>query len=598
MCKSIVDLVKSSETALYGVDTETYRDGEFRGLKSIQVWSPSESHYFTSDDFTKDDDAIRNEVSGRFIEWIDTLDKHTILGFFNLNFDLSQFLHYLICDSGYEYVESSELESYNLRKSQINILEANTKVYKVQLRTPKGYNVWMLDIANFLTDTTLDGACKEWIGQGKIELESKKFPKRASSPIEIEYAMKDAELTYRLFEKLEQSEVIEGHKFATIAGRTMGHYKHYLKEQFGLTFSEWVYGTKDEDIVKEYNLRNEELMRDSIRGGYVYAFQHGIFEGCHHIDARSMYPTQCVKPYIPWGPIESEEPNENHTILHFVTGFFKLKVNRVAYFQFRKRSQCARYHYINDYDAGDMVADCYLDGSYMLWDEELEYIKDAYDCDILDDKKYYIRMRANTVLKPYVEYLYKGKMNNTGTKRYYYKILLNALYGKFLTRPDGDIISYKGKERHRLETNDKRLYYLPLGSWIAMRGRITLVTAMSSIPYDNLLYCDTDSIIYKGDVQPDVTIGKWLGDWGYENDNFSANIIGPKTYQEQNDQLITKCAGLGKDVIRTVKFGELKEGAVFHTLKSVRNPENWSISLEEREHEVKPRAFTFRRGLI
>ena len=607
---SIKDCLKSRADKgilIYGCDTETYKDGVHRGLKSIQVSNATEDHYFTAEHWEHDDITIRNEISEKFVLWADSLEKTTILAWFNLNFDLSQFVHYLVCDSGFEYVERDEMLYGNLQKGQLNILEANNKTYKVELRNSKGNVVYFLDILNFLTDASLNSACKEWIGKKKVELPTKKFPKSPASELEKEYAINDARLTCELFQKLMESEVIEGHKFATIAGRTIGHYKQYLKDNFNLSFTEWCYGTKDKEIVAIFNERNEQIIRNSNRGGYCYAFHKGIFRNCHHIDARSMYPSQMYKDYIPWGEILDEPPNEKHTVLHFITGSFKLKDKKVPYFQFRKKSQCQRYRYINLYNPGDMVADCILDGSYMLWDDELALIKDLYDYHIEDDKQYYIRMRPNTVLKGYVEYLYRGKMENKGTKRQYFKILLNALYGKFLTRPDGDIVSYKDKTRRNIPTDGKTLYYLPLGSWIAMSGRVCLCRAMSSIDYDDLLYCDTDSIIFKGDKYPDVKIGKWLGEWGIENERFDAHIIGPKTYQELNfgaipsipyNPLITKCAGLSRDILPTIRFGDLKEGNVYNVLKARRDPETWAISLEEQCHEVKPRLFTFRMGKI
>lgn len=90
-------------------------------------------------------------------------------------------------------------------------------------------------------------------------------------------------------------------------------------------------------------------------------------------------------------------------------------------------------------------------------------------------------MSENVVLNPYVEELYKGKQENTGSKKLYFKYLLNALYGKFLTRPDGKGINYicvNGEwKRVKVETL-KKVYYLPLGSWIAMMGRVTLMNAI------------------------------------------------------------------------------------------------------------------------
>lgn len=76
-------------------------------------------------------------------------------------------------------------------------------------------------------------------------------------------------------------------------------------------------------------------------------------------------------------------------------------------------------------------------------------------------------LRENVVLKSYVNMLYEGKKNNKGAKRLYYKYLLNALYGKFLTRPDGITIDYfeeMGEWKRVKLASEKSTYYLPLGN--------------------------------------------------------------------------------------------------------------------------------------
>lgn len=177
-----------------------------------------------------------------------------------------------------------------------------------------------------------------------------------------------------------------------------------------------------------------------------------------------------------------EPPNSNYTRIVYPIGFYELKKGCVPCVQWRSKSQCNEYRYKRIYDAGDYVEDFYLDGTYPIWQEEYDLIKSVYDVTNEEIAKvWYIKMTENVILKPYVEELYKGKQNNTGSKKLYFKYLLNALYGKFLTRPDGKGINYvyiNGEwKRIKVETL-KRVYYLPLGSWIAMMGRVTLMQAV------------------------------------------------------------------------------------------------------------------------
>lgn len=580
---------------IFGCDTETYSEPSY-GLKSIQIWGHSENVYITADSFDESDDDIRNTICHRFCVWLESLNNDTVLAWFNLAFDMSQIIRYIICYSAYAYTpEKADKKKWGT----VSVLETPTKAYSMEIMTHAGYRVTFIDIANFLTATDLNTACHEWIGESKVEISTKRFPKSPSTPKEIEYAMHDAEITCKLAEKLMDEQVMEGTQYVTIAGRTMGHFKDYLRQQWGLKFDEWAFGkewTKEE--ITEFKQVIEQKVRPSSRGGYCHMFRSGIIERCHHVDARSMYPSVMVSPFIPFGPMLEHEPPVANIKVHFPVGSFVLKPSKVPYFQFRSKVQCARYENTHPLNPGEMCDSVYLDGSYMLWDDELNLILDLYDCKIESDTVNYFQAKENTVLKEYVEMLYRGKMENTGTRRYYYKILLNSLYGKFLSRPDGEYVDYTNGERHTLVNDDRTLYYLPLGSFIAMGGRVRLCRAMSSIPYENLIYCDTDSIVFTGDIWPNITIGKYLNQWGIENDNFRFNGIGPKTYQEvayDGSNLITKCAGLNRKVIETIGFGELKEGVTYTTLKSQRNPETWAINLIPTTHEVKCRTDVFGR---
>ena len=54
---SILEILDShgayQEIAIYGCDTETYAENGEYGLKSIQLWGPSEEQYIIADDYTR-----------------------------------------------------------------------------------------------------------------------------------------------------------------------------------------------------------------------------------------------------------------------------------------------------------------------------------------------------------------------------------------------------------------------------------------------------------------------------------------------------------------------------------------------------------------
>ena len=595
-----------TQVNILGVDTETYYDGKFKGLKSIQVagevnGKPFEK-YILPNSFNTTDHIIRKDICKQFFDFLESMELDTKVAFFNMDFDVSQFLYYMTTTAEYNIKHIGEEDRYANKKGDMCILESDRNMYSVSFRTKKnGRLIWMVDIANFLPGSSLNSACLGWLGDQKVDIATKKFLKQKPTPTEQKYAMKDADLTYRLFVELNKANVIEGQKFVTIAGRTMSHFKEHLMLNYGMTFNQYFFHTDDEEYVDEQKKLFEALIRPSKRGGMCMAVHTGIYDNCSHIDARSMYPTQGHKDYIPTGELLFDKPAGKYTCMLFPKGYFHVRRDALPYFQWRTNAQCARYQYETKYEPGNYVRDCVLDGSFGVWKEEWDVIKRNYEIDDLEiDKTYYFELEKNTALKSYFEEVYEGKMNNTGSKKLFYKYLLNSLYGKFLSNPEGISIDYIDGHRVKVEEHERTTYYLPIGLWIAMGGRVDLFNAMNSIDSKDVLYCDTDSIIYKGDKMPNVKLGKYMGEWSMEAENISVNVVGPKTYQElsADGTLITKCAGMPRDIISQMQWGSLYEGLTISCRKPRRDPATWAINFEETDYTISTRASIFRgRGI-
>lgn len=356
----------------YGCDTETYNETKLvsgvevthLGLKSIQLCNSEEQHYFTTEDFTQSDDDIRYEISKNFIDFLSSRTQDVKVAFFNMTFDVSQFLKYLVTESGYILVHEY---TPKLPKGYMSFLETDRKLFSIKFRSMRtGRLIQFIDIANFAVASTLNQVSESWLNKKKVEIESKIFPKQPATEIEKEYALKDAVLTYELYIKFLEESVIEKSTY-TIAGRTIKHFKDYCKEEYTTTFNYLLFGTEDDDEIEEMKNQFEQELRCGVRGGICQAYQKGVFDNVTHIDARSMYPTQCVRDFIPFGGLLSEKPNANHTCIVYPSGWYVLKPNHVPCVQWTNKVNVERYHFINDYDAGDYVSDFYLDGSYPIW---------------------------------------------------------------------------------------------------------------------------------------------------------------------------------------------------------------------------------------
>ena len=99
---------------------------------------------------------------------------------------------------------------------------------------------------------------------------------------------------------------------------------------------------------------------------------------------------------------------------------------------------------------------------------------------------------------------------------------------------------------------------------------------------------------------PKIKIGDYMGDWSIEAEDIDAYIVGPKTYQERfpDGKLITKCAGMPRDIIAQQTWQSIYEGLTIPCRKPRRDPLTWAINFEETEYTISTRASIFRgRGI-
>ena len=588
----------------YGIDTETYNQGGL-GLKSIQIYGENEQKYIaiTSDLVHESDEKIRYHLLDQLFDFFESRENDATFYFFNLTFDFSQMEKYFV----EKYEQSDE---YYLKKGECNILQSPNRMYSVKFRTKSRgrlicfYDLWLL------TASSLNASAKAFVGDVKIFIDDKNFEKTVPSPTEQKYAMKDAELTFKLAMALKNIHGFDLTEKMTIGARSLALFDEVVKANGdGIDIAGIrcpTPGPSAKNLHEYFEIKPkdirifENMVRRSTRGGICQAFQTGIFKKCIHIDIHSAHPSQMVKS-IPYGPILDEKPEGSYVTVVYPDGVFVLKPGGLRMMSFTSKANCLRYKYITENEPGVLAVDFALDGSYGIWQDEYDLIISQYDFDG-DIKKYYFKSRIDPRLSSLVKTLYHAKEIAEGARRNVYKYLLNSLYGKFLTRPDGEKIAYTiddGKViRRKVKDDTRKPVALPLGSWIASQTRVQLMTtALKVRNYNrNLLYCDTDSLIfreYEG-WEKDIPIGDNLGDWGIESKPEKVNVVGPKTYQEVIDgKTITKCAGLSHNVSDLIPFGELKEGLEATRLKAERDPETLAISLNVRPFTVstKPQLY-------
>lgn len=85
--------------------------------------------------------------------------------------------------------------------------------------------------------------------------------------------------------------------------------------------------------------------------------------------------------------------------------------------------------------------------------------------------------------------------------------------------------------------NDALQTYLPLAMFITAHARKRLLKMMFDVGVDNVIHCDTDSVIFKGNVDGlNLQIGSNLGDWAEEKKPKIIYEGGFKRYVEIYDE--------------------------------------------------------------
>ncbi len=199
------------------------------------------------------------------------------------------------------------------------------------------------------------------------------------------------------------------------------------------------------------------------------------------------------------------------------------------------------------------------------------------------------------------------------------KLVLNSLYGRWGLNPEGglyklvdlegdvNLSDYQGWTTHRI---GRKLYafgsieasrppdYINLlfAAQTAAAARLHLYRELAHQGED-ALYCDTDSIITRGEIK----IGSGLGDWRLEMYHGAADLIGPKEYalhdQALGDQYVVK--GVPPDVARQyIQTGVarfFRAVTVREALRSGQRPATW-VQTVRSSRDVVPKRCPWRPG--
>ena len=328
-----------------------------------------------------------------------------------------------------------------------------------------------------------------------------------------------------------------GLKKMTIGACALDSYKKFVKGNFDKWFPKSFY-------------HNE--MKTGYRGGWTYAnpkTTHKIIEGGLILDVNSMYPSILRNEVMPYGdPIivdRTHDPNNCDPDVKMLPGthlwvakcflYFDIKENHLPSIQLKMNPYYASAEY-QEHKAPDDVE------PMIITSVDYEIIRQQYDISVQWWWVAYFKGQKGMFTK-FIDHWYEMKVQagKDGNKslRQIAKLILNNIYGKFGTKPQGRLKQPYLKEDgslgfHTLGWSEKPPIYLPVAMFTTAYGRKKIISTAQAL-YDRFLYSDTDSIHISGFELPTdiLEIDKHkLGAFDYEAKIIRGKYCHAKCYIE------------------------------------------------------------------
>lgn len=476
-----------------------------------------------------------------FFEWCRKENK--VVYFHNLKFDGAFLLDYLL-KNGFRYSEKKEDNTFN------TIISSTGQFYQIEVifqkKNKKYRKVTFLDSLKKLPFKVEKIAKDFGLPFQKLEIDYKRERPLGYvlTPEEIDYLRNDVQIVATAL----GLQFDEGLKKMTTGADALGNYKDtFGKDDFSKTFP-------------VLPLHIDGDIRQAYRGGFAYVNKRykgkDVKEGIV-FDVNSLYPSvMCYRP-MPYGvPLFFEGKYEPDSLypLHIqqLVVTFRLKPNKIPMIQLKNNLSFLPTEYIEDSGIEPICL--------VLTNVDLEIFFEHYDV-IVHEYVNGWKFKAYTgFFNEYIDKWMKIKVENTGARRLWAKLMLNSLYGKFATNPDvtgkypylkENVVAYKMKEKEFREP-----IYTPVGVFITSWARHLTITTAQKV-YPRFIYADTDSIHLEGTEPPEeieVHPSK-LGAWKHEGTFTRARFIRAKTYIEEIDGKIhTTCAGMPEQVKKLVTW--------------------------------------------
>lgn len=339
---------------------------------------------------------------------------------------------------------------------------------------------------------------------------------------------------------------------------------------------------KDENVMFANPERNQvhptnrpQYVHSAYRGGRAEAFQTGSWEKATYIDINSLYPYAATQIRFP--DLSTEATIRNP--LDFYTIEQLLKYQGVIKCMMKNESNRVGLLPLYQERHGNYYP---RPGQYMIGTWTLPEIKAAinngYTLIEADTAIIYADAQENPFYTIMNRLYQKRIQEKDAFDRYFYKCLMNCGIGKLgqhrvnqkivvddiMKAPEyykngyDSIRGIQGYQYIYIKTDvypKRKPYYAPIiPATITAQARIIMNQHMLKLKSDDLLYTDTDSIIFTGDNLKYYDIGDGLGQFSVVGKDKPVVIYGNKTYMYDDD---VKVAGM-----RNASTEDFKQGTI------------------------------------
>lgn len=384
------------------------------------------------------------------------------------------------------------------------------------------------------------------------------------------YCIQDCKVTMELVHEVKRmliQDEIRIKRIYTINQVAIQYFLNKLREYNDIDF---LFADKERKYL--HRTKYNGTIKDAYRGGRVEAFRTGLIKDVKYIDCNNLYGYSAMNMKFP--DLRTEEQiksplniYDKDTVLDNI-GISKVALknvsNKIGLIQVRTDNSI---YYPKE---GTIIIGTYTNQEIKEALNEGYELIDIEKTTIWDEAKY-------NPYNTYITDLYTKRITARDEfKKYFYKQMMNSSFGKLAQhrteqvifidtvekaeeyiKENTEIIRAVGLDyvykKEKLKAKEKKYHAPIIPTMINAYARIYMYRAMKEIGVNNLIYTDTDSIIYKKCDDSKIPFGTNIGQFKIEHDNAEILLYGRKTYRIDNE---IKISGIPKKQLSREAFDE------------------------------------------